>query len=87
MIDHALYCSKTVTNDSHHLPNVHHQFLCIKKLTLKRVYEINSKWFEALQLACAAGLYCLKLVLAKILIRGKTFIDLVSFRPFLQEDH
>ena len=55
VIDHALYRSKTVTNGSHHLPNVQLQFFCIKKLTLQSVYEINSEWFETLQLAGAVG--------------------------------
>ena len=38
-----------------HLPNVYLQFLCIKTLTLQNVYEISSKWFEALHLVGAIG--------------------------------
>ena len=36
MIDHVHYCSKIVTNDSHHVPNENLQFLCITTLTLQR---------------------------------------------------
>ena len=57
MINHALYCSKIVINDSHHLPNEQLQFLCIKTLSLQSVYEISSEWFEALQLADSIGVH------------------------------
>ena len=57
VINHGPYCSKIVINDSHHLPDEYLQFLCIKTLSLQKVYEISSEWFEALQLAGSIGVH------------------------------